>query len=154
MSHFYFRHPALKTFLTNFRALLTFSAVPGVKRQDYQCGRSVFQSKDTGRHQSKLIFQISSIELISGRLSRLNSVSRIHRCSIKWLALFMYCFIVVLGGFGVDFSSIDGSDEEYLAGIQKVATKLLSHGVTSFAPTLITSSADTYQRVCLFSLVI
>lgn len=51
------------------------------------------------------------------------------------------------GGFGIDFSSYNSNDEEYKAGLNAVAKQLLSHGVTSFAPTVITSSPETYHKV-------
>ncbi|KAJ1525781.1 hypothetical protein ONE63_008986 [Megalurothrips usitatus] len=48
------------------------------------------------------------------------------------------------GGFGVDFShNIDDID----AGIAKVAHGLLAHGVTSFCPTLVTSTPKVYEKV-------
>lgn len=48
------------------------------------------------------------------------------------------------GAFGVDFS-FDVTDVE--AGLEKVAKGLLAHGVTSFCPTLVTSSKDIYHQV-------
>lgn len=51
------------------------------------------------------------------------------------------------GGFGIDFSTYNSNDEEYKAGLEAVAKQLLSHGVTSFAPTVITSSPETYHKV-------
>ncbi|XP_012250519.2 N-acetylglucosamine-6-phosphate deacetylase [Athalia rosae] len=48
------------------------------------------------------------------------------------------------GGYGVDFSyDIDTVQ----AGISKVAVGLLSSGVTSFCPTLVTSPSETYKKV-------
>ena len=48
------------------------------------------------------------------------------------------------GGFGVDFSSdIDTLDE----GLVTVAKGLLQHGVTSFCPTIVTSSQESYNKV-------
>ncbi|KAK0088503.1 hypothetical protein PV325_011804 [Microctonus aethiopoides] len=48
------------------------------------------------------------------------------------------------GGFGIDFSyNIDNVEE----GINKVAKELLAHGVTSFCPTLVTSSAENYHNI-------
>ncbi|PAV86342.1 hypothetical protein WR25_14660 [Diploscapter pachys] len=51
------------------------------------------------------------------------------------------------GGFGVDFSSFDGSAEEYSKGVNKVAHQLLAHGVTAFAPTVITSDPNIYKKI-------
>lgn len=48
------------------------------------------------------------------------------------------------GGFGVDFSNNTANVEE---GIEIVAKKLLSHGVTSFCPTLVTSLSKVYHDV-------
>lgn len=48
------------------------------------------------------------------------------------------------GGYGVDFSyDIDTVE----SGINKVAKELLSHGVTSFCPTIVTSPSSTYHKV-------
>ena len=51
---------------------------------------------------------------------------------------------VILGGFGVDFSSDAAAVQD---GLNRVAHNILSHGVTSFCPTVITSSPDTYKEV-------
>ena len=48
------------------------------------------------------------------------------------------------GAFGVDFSYEIDSVE---SGVTKVAKGLLSHGVTSFCPTVITSPPSTYHQV-------
>ncbi|XP_015596952.1 N-acetylglucosamine-6-phosphate deacetylase [Cephus cinctus] len=48
------------------------------------------------------------------------------------------------GGFGVDFSNDIDTVEE---GVNKVAKKLLTYGVTSFCPTLVTSPPETYRKV-------
>uniref|UniRef100_A0A0R3Q067 N-acetylglucosamine-6-phosphate deacetylase n=1 Tax=Angiostrongylus costaricensis TaxID=334426 RepID=A0A0R3Q067_ANGCS len=55
--------------------------------------------------------------------------------------------IQINGGFGVDFSSLTSSDEEYEQGVQLVSRKLLQYGVTSFAPTIISSAPEVYSRV-------
>lgn len=52
--------------------------------------------------------------------------------------------IFVLGGFGIDFSFNVDSVEE---GIDRVAKGLLTHGVTSFCPTLVTSPSEVYHKV-------
>lgn len=49
-----------------------------------------------------------------------------------------------LGGYGVDFSYDVATVE---TGVQKVAKGLLTHGVTSFCPTLVTSPPETYRAV-------
>lgn len=52
--------------------------------------------------------------------------------------------IFVLGGFGIDFSfNVDNVEE----GIDRVAKGLLTHGVTSFCPTLVTSPSEVYHKV-------
>lgn len=51
------------------------------------------------------------------------------------------------GGFGIDFSTYNSNDDEYKSGLNAVAKQLLAHGVTSFAPTVITSSSETYHKV-------
>src|SRR5690349_17125355 len=48
------------------------------------------------------------------------------------------------GGYGVDFSYDVSSVQE---GMAKVSKGLLSHGVTSFCPTLVTSPTETYHQV-------
>lgn len=56
----------------------------------------------------------------------------------------MYFICFVLGGFGIDFSfNIDNVEE----GVNKVAKGILSHGVTSFCPTLVTSPINVYHTV-------
>ncbi|XP_074108969.1 N-acetylglucosamine-6-phosphate deacetylase isoform X2 [Cotesia typhae] len=55
-----------------------------------------------------------------------------------------YIDIQINGGFGVDFSyNVDNIED----GISKVAKQLLAHGVTSFCPTLVTSSPETYHKI-------
>ena len=45
---------------------------------------------------------------------------------------------------GIDFSNnIDNVEE----GVSKVAKELLTHGVTAFCPTVVTSPKETYQKV-------
>ncbi|XP_063791003.1 N-acetylglucosamine-6-phosphate deacetylase-like isoform X1 [Pseudophryne corroboree] len=48
------------------------------------------------------------------------------------------------GGFGVDFSQ---ETDDVRAGLSLVAGNILSHGVTSFCPTLVTSPASVYHKV-------
>jgi len=55
-----------------------------------------------------------------------------------------YIDLQINGAFGHDFSSADEASEEML---QEVARKLTSHGVTAFAPTVVSSNADTYKSV-------
>ncbi|XP_071949834.1 N-acetylglucosamine-6-phosphate deacetylase-like [Antedon mediterranea] len=52
--------------------------------------------------------------------------------------------VQINGCFGVDFSS---NTENVEAGLQKVAQGLLEHGVTSFCPTVITSSQEIYKKI-------
>lgn len=52
-----------------------------------------------------------------------------------------------LGGFGFDFSSPAETDEEYKKGVDLVAHRLLSYGITTFAPTIITSPSELYRKV-------
>lgn len=49
-----------------------------------------------------------------------------------------YIDLQINGGFGVDFTT-------NLADVNKVAKELLRHGVTTFLPTLISSSPENYQ---------
>ena len=51
--------------------------------------------------------------------------------------------VQINGGFGYDFSS----PSETQKGIAEVAKGLLAQGVTSFCPTLVTSSPDLYKKV-------
>lgn len=51
--------------------------------------------------------------------------------------------IQINGGFGVDFSNCDNID----SGLSRVAKNLLSSGVTSFCPTIVTSPNDVYKHV-------
>ncbi|KAM7347807.1 N-acetylglucosamine-6-phosphate deacetylase [Cochliomyia hominivorax] len=55
-----------------------------------------------------------------------------------------YIDLQINGGYGVDFSfDIDTVEE----GINKVAKGLITNGVTSFCPTLVTSPPETYRKV-------
>ena len=54
-----------------------------------------------------------------------------------------------LGGYGYDFSSDISKLSE---GIEVVRDKLVSTGVTSFCPTIVTSPADDYKKVKLIIL--
>ncbi|KAJ8935065.1 hypothetical protein NQ318_007164 [Aromia moschata] len=47
------------------------------------------------------------------------------------------------GGYGYDFSFRDRTEE----GVDLVSKKLLSHGVTSYCPTLVTSPQEVYHKV-------
>ncbi|NXY92720.1 NAGA deacetylase, partial [Alcedo cyanopectus] len=47
------------------------------------------------------------------------------------------------GGFGVDFSL---ATDDFKSGIDLVSHKILSHGVTSFCPTLVTSPPSVYHQ--------
>jgi len=58
-----------------------------------------------------------------------------------------YIDIQINGGFGIDFS-YDTSDPE--KAISTVAKGILAHGVTSFCPTLVTSSPSVYKKVLPF----
>ena len=62
--------------------------------------------------------------------------------------MFSYC---LSGGFGVDFSSDLDKLEE---GLKTVAKGLLQHGVTSFCPTIVTSSQESYSEVILNMLLL
>lgn len=48
------------------------------------------------------------------------------------------------GGFGVDFSQATDDAE---SGVSLVGRRILSHGVTSFCPTLVTSPSSVYHKV-------
>ena len=50
----------------------------------------------------------------------------------------------IQGGFGVDFSSDPDKLEE---GLKTVSKGLLQHGVTSYCPTIVTSSQASYNEV-------
>ncbi|CAG9792026.1 unnamed protein product [Diatraea saccharalis] len=52
--------------------------------------------------------------------------------------------IQINGGWGIDFSYDCDNVEK---GIEKVATELLAHGVTSFCPTMVTSSKEKYAKI-------
>ncbi|XP_061456209.1 N-acetylglucosamine-6-phosphate deacetylase [Rhineura floridana] len=52
--------------------------------------------------------------------------------------------VQINGGFGVDFSL---ATDDVGAGISLVGQKILSHGVTSFCPTLVTSPSSVYHKI-------
>lgn len=55
-----------------------------------------------------------------------------------------YIDLQINGAFGHDFSSPGEASEEMLT---KVARQLTSHGVTAFAPTVVSSNIETYKTV-------
>jgi len=60
-------------------------------------------------------------------------------------ARFIYSWhCAYVGGFGVHFS-VDA--ENVRAGVCKVASGILQHGVTSFCPTIVTSNPEVYRKV-------
>ena len=61
---------------------------------------------------------------------------------MKPCIFFNICYIQ--GGFGVDFSSDPDKLEE---GLKTVSKGLLQHGVTSYCPTIVTSSQASYNAV-------
>nr|XP_013795380.1 PREDICTED: putative N-acetylglucosamine-6-phosphate deacetylase isoform X2 [Apteryx mantelli mantelli] len=52
--------------------------------------------------------------------------------------------VQINGGFGVDFSL---ATDDFKSGIDLVSQKILSHGVTSFCPTLVTSPPSVYHQI-------
>ena len=58
-------------------------------------------------------------------------------------------FVLVSGGFGVDFSKSKGSVKD---GLKKVARGILAHGVTSFCPTMISSPKEAYHKVIYYTI--
>ncbi|XP_062570177.1 N-acetylglucosamine-6-phosphate deacetylase-like isoform X2 [Saccostrea cucullata] len=51
--------------------------------------------------------------------------------------------VQINGAFGEDFSNTDNIED----CVSKVASGILAHGVTSFCPTIVTSSGSTYKQV-------
>ncbi|TRY64342.1 hypothetical protein TCAL_00846 [Tigriopus californicus] len=51
------------------------------------------------------------------------------------------------GGFGVDFSYAINDQASAQESLVKVAKGILAHGVTSFCPTIVTSSQDKYHAI-------
>lgn len=62
----------------------------------------------------------------------------------KWSGRRATFLCVAVGGFGVDFSQ---ASEDVGSGVALVARRILSHGVTSFCPTLVTSPPEVYHKV-------
>lgn len=52
--------------------------------------------------------------------------------------------ILFSGGFGVDFAN---NVIDVQTGLRTVATGLLKYGVTSFCPTLVTSTPEVYHKI-------
>lgn len=52
--------------------------------------------------------------------------------------------LTLTGGFGVDFAN---NVDDVQSGLNKVATGLLKYGVTSFCPTLVTSTPEVYHKI-------
>lgn len=66
---------------------------------------------------------------------------------LLWSLRLHLCFVHGAGGFGVDFSL---ATDDFRSGIDLVGQKILSHGVTSFCPTLVTSPPSVYHQVSDF----
>jgi N-acetylglucosamine-6-phosphate deacetylase len=58
--------------------------------------------------------------------------------------IFLAALLLCTGAFGVDFSQ---NSDNISDDVQCVAAGLLSHGVTSFVPTIVSSTRDTYHKV-------
>ena len=54
--------------------------------------------------------------------------------------------LLLTGGFGLDFSFHTNSIQE---AVRKVAHGILAHGVTSFCPTVVSSSPEVYHKVII-----
>lgn len=61
-----------------------------------------------------------------------------------------YIDLQINGGFGFDFSDIEGSDEKLEKDIAFVAKGLLQFGCTAFCPTVVTCAPEVYSRVSTF----
>lgn len=59
------------------------------------------------------------------------------------MSLSFYFYLSCIGGYGYDFSYVDNTEE----GLALVSQKLLSQGVTSFCPTIVTSPKDVYRKI-------
>lgn len=58
--------------------------------------------------------------------------------------------VQINGAYGVDFSELDiapGGEDVYLAGLDKVAERIVETGTTSFVPTIITQKEELYAKV-------
>lgn len=58
--------------------------------------------------------------------------------------------VQINGAYGVDFSDLDmspGGDEKYLAGLDRVAERIVETGTTSLVPTIITQKEELYAKV-------
>lgn len=58
--------------------------------------------------------------------------------------------VQINGAYGVDFSELDlgpDGEDKYLAGLDKVATRIVETGTTSFLPTIITQKEELYAKV-------
>jgi len=60
--------------------------------------------------------------------------------------------VQINGAYGVDFSELnvdeeDGGEASYLAGLDKVAARIVETGCTSFVPTIITQKEELYAKV-------
>jgi N-acetylglucosamine-6-phosphate deacetylase len=58
--------------------------------------------------------------------------------------------VQINGAYGVDFSDLEltpGGDEKYLAGLDRVAERIVETGTTSLVPTIITQKEELYAKV-------
>lgn len=58
--------------------------------------------------------------------------------------------VQINGAYGVDFSELDlspGGEDKYLAGLDKVAARIVETGTTAFLPTIITQKEELYAKV-------
>ena len=57
------------------------------------------------------------------------------------------------GAYGVDFSELsledeDGGEARYLQGLDKVSSRIIETGCTSYVGTIITQKEELYRKVC------
>lgn len=80
------------------------------------------------------------------RISKRENFISFKQSLMYFIQKSLYILLCFQGGFGYDFSS---NVEKLEDALLHVAKGILAHGVTSFCPTLVTSSSDVYKKVCI-----
>ena len=99
---------------------------------------SLLRDSSTFRYEEILV--LNSLPL---RLLCFNLRPHCHHLAVKQIVQTLLP-TQINGGFGIDFSRLSDDPQD---GVAKVAKGILSHGVTAFCPTLVTTTKEDYSAI-------